>query len=124
MRRLFVICLLILLAGSSAGYADWATGLGCFECRPHNFGVDADYKCWFVGHEEEGAGTECDNPYVMNGHMCLLGGNPCFNVNVNGGGGGGGSAGGSGSSCVVPFGSGCPAECSSCSYEAYPRMAV
>lgn len=123
MRRALLICLLMAVTCAGAGYADWQTGLGCFVCLPHDFGVDSDDKCWFVGHEENGDGTSCQNPYFIDGHVCIITGDPCFNVNVNGG-GGGGSAGGSGSSCVVPFGSGCPAECSSCTQEKYPRMAV
>lgn len=120
-RRILALSLGLFSLASLGQAAGWMTG--CFLCLPHNFGVDADDKCKMVGHQEYGDGWQCKDEYVLGAHICMLSGGSCYNEDA-GGGGEGGSAGNGGEGCVVPLGAGCPAECSSCTQEAYPRLAI
>lgn len=121
MKRLLMAGLLSmagLLVAASPGSA--GGGWGCWICESHDFGTDPDSICMQVGHQEYGEGTYCQDYYEFGGHVCGTNGDACYNEDA-GGGGGGGSAGGGGGSCVVQWGEGCPAECSSCTHETYPR---
>lgn len=123
MKRLLVAGLLsvagLLVAASPGSAEGWATGWGCFQCYPHGFGTDPDDKCWQVGHRENGVATFCENEYLFGRHYCNMSGGACYNEDAGGGSGGGSASGGG--SCVVPWGEACPAECSSCTRETYPR---
>lgn len=117
---LTVSSLLVLFAGLSAK-ADWATGWGCFDCRPHDFGLASDDKCWQVGDKQHGLGIQCENPYFFGAHICNVSGGPCYNTiatpggSTGGGGGSGGGFGGGTPGCTVSgWGLSCPLTCNSC----------
>lgn len=58
---------------------------GCYVCGPgqHQSPTDPSERCIGVGDGEEGMGTSCSEYYVVDGWVCQVAYNPCYNTVVH-----------------------------------------